>query len=170
MIPTDLSLWTPLLTKEARRQACVQHGGLCCNCGSTECSLHWFIAPFQNVFFLLNHEFAAHDPDSYVFETWKTRMCNWRRRDPQPRHQGNVRRNASGKGPSGPHNPEYRSVPQGISAGITPTPSAAAPPARPLTLSTAPALVLSAAPAMRYGPTYSANNNPNARQPGTIRI
>jgi len=79
---TDLSLWTPLLTEDARRQACIQHRGCCCNCGSTEHSLRWCPAPFQNVFSLLNPELATHDPDGSVFETWKKKLRNWRRKGP----------------------------------------------------------------------------------------
>lgn len=51
MVITDLSLWTSLLTEEARRQAC-------CIGGSTEHSLPWCPSPFQNDFFPLNLEFA----------------------------------------------------------------------------------------------------------------
>lgn len=43
------------------------------------------------------------------------------------------------------------------------------PPAQPSASSTAHTLAPSAAPAIRYDPTYTANN-PNARQPGTFRI
>ena len=50
VVNTDLSLWTPLLFEEARRQACVQYKGRCCNCGSTEHSLRWCPAPFKNTF------------------------------------------------------------------------------------------------------------------------
>ena len=39
MVNTNLSLWTPLLTDSARRQACIQYSGRCCNCGSSEYSL-----------------------------------------------------------------------------------------------------------------------------------
>ena len=41
MVNTNLSLWTPLLTEDARRQACIQYSGRCCNCGSIEDSLRW---------------------------------------------------------------------------------------------------------------------------------
>ena len=58
MINTNMSLWTPLLTADARRQACILHSGRCCKCGSTEHSLRWCPAPFANVFSLLNPEFA----------------------------------------------------------------------------------------------------------------
>ena len=50
MINTNMSLWTPLLTADARRQACIQHSGRCCNRGSTEHSLRWCPSPFANVF------------------------------------------------------------------------------------------------------------------------
>ena len=50
MINTNMSLWTPLLTADARRQACIQHSGRCCNCGLTEHSLRWCPSPFANVF------------------------------------------------------------------------------------------------------------------------
>ena len=52
MVNTNLSLWTPLFTEDARRQACIQYSGRCCNCGSTEHSLRWCPAPFMNVFAL----------------------------------------------------------------------------------------------------------------------
>ena len=69
MVNTNLFLWTPLLTKDARRQAYIQYSGRCCNCGSTEHSLRWCSAPFMNVFSLLNLEFATHDADGSIFET-----------------------------------------------------------------------------------------------------
>ena len=82
IVNTDLSLWTPLLSEDARRQACVQYKGRCCNCGSTEHSLRWCPAPFNNNFSLLNPEFGTHDPDGSIFETWKLRMRRWRQRAP----------------------------------------------------------------------------------------
>ena len=51
---TKLSLWTPLLTEAARRQACIQYSGRCCNCGSSDHSLRWCPSAFANVFSLLN--------------------------------------------------------------------------------------------------------------------
>ena len=71
MVNTVMSSWIPLLTEEARRQACTQYRGRCCNCGSSEHSLRWYPAPFQSVFSLLNPEFATHDPDGSTFKTWK---------------------------------------------------------------------------------------------------
>ena len=73
ILNTDLSLWTPLLSKDARRQACVQYRGWCCSCGSTEHSLLWCPVPFKTKFSLLNPEFGTRDPDGSVFETWKIR-------------------------------------------------------------------------------------------------
>ena len=67
---TELSLWTPLLTEDAHRQACIQHRVRCCDVCYTEHSLRWCSALFQNVFSLLNPELATHDPDGSVFETW----------------------------------------------------------------------------------------------------
>ena len=69
MVNTNLSLWTPLLTEDARRQACIQYSGRCCNCGSTDHSLRWCPATSTNVFSLLNPEFATHDTDGSMFET-----------------------------------------------------------------------------------------------------
>ena len=69
MVNTNLSLWTPLLTEDARRQACIQCSGRCCNCGSTDHNLRWCPATFTNVFSLLNPEFATHDTDGSMFET-----------------------------------------------------------------------------------------------------
>ena len=67
MLNANMSLWTPLLTEDARRQACIQYSGRCCNCGSTDHSLRWCPAPFTNIFSLLNPEFATHDTDgSYL--------------------------------------------------------------------------------------------------------
>ena len=74
MVNTNLPLWTPLLTEDARRQACVQYSGRCCNCGSTDHSLRC-PATFSNVFSLLNPEFATHDADGSLFETWKERSA-----------------------------------------------------------------------------------------------
>ena len=92
VVNTDLSLWTQLLTEEARRQACIQYRGRCCNCGSTDHSLRWCPAPFKNVFSILNQEFATHDPDGSTSETWKRRMRNWLRKGSQRRYQGFLRR------------------------------------------------------------------------------
>ena len=91
-VNTDLSLWTPLLTEEARRQACTQYRGRCCNCGSTDHSLRWCPAPFKNVFPLFNPDFATHDPGGSTLETWERRMRNWRRKGSQRRYQGFLRR------------------------------------------------------------------------------
>ena len=52
VVNTDLSLWTPLLSEDARRQACVQYKGRC-TCSSTEHSLRRCPAPFKNTFSLL---------------------------------------------------------------------------------------------------------------------
>ena len=54
ILNTNLSLWTPLLSEDARRQACIQYKGRCYNCGSTGHSLRWCPAPFRNTFSLLN--------------------------------------------------------------------------------------------------------------------
>jgi hypothetical protein len=97
VVNTDISLWTPLLSEELRRQACVQHKGRCCNCGSNEHSLRWCPAPFENIFSLLNPEFETHDPTGSVFEMWKVRMRRWRQTSPRG-HQNNNRRNNSGNG------------------------------------------------------------------------
>ena len=63
VLHTNLSLWTPLLTEDARRQPCVQYSSRCCNCGSSDHSLRWCPAPFVNAFSLLNPEFVTHDTD-----------------------------------------------------------------------------------------------------------
>ena len=65
---TKMSLWTPLLTEAARRQACIQYSGRCCNCGSSYHSLRWCPSAFANVFSLLNPEFVTHDTDGSIFE------------------------------------------------------------------------------------------------------
>ena len=96
VVNTDLSLWTPLLSEDARRQACIQYKGRCCNCGSTKHSLRWCPAPFKNMFSLLNPEFGTHDPDGSVFETWKIRMRRWRQNS--PRGLQHNRRNDTGNG------------------------------------------------------------------------
>ena len=92
ILNTDLSVWTPLLSEDARRQACVQYKGRCCNCGSTEHSLRWCPAPFRYTFSLLNPEFETHDPDRSIFETWKLRMRRWRQQNASRGRQGNQRR------------------------------------------------------------------------------
>ena len=97
ILNTDLSLWTPLLSEEARRQACVQYKGRCCNCGSTEHSLPWCPAPFRNTFSLLNPEFGTHDSDGSIFETWTLRMRRWRQQNAFRGRQGNQRRNTPAK-------------------------------------------------------------------------
>ena len=172
MVNTNLSLWTPLLTEDARRQACIQYSGRCCNCGSTEHSLRWCPATFTNVFSLLNPEFATHDADGSMFETWKEIMRRWRRRGPNRRHQGNGRRNTSGSGNSRSHNRGSSSVPQGNSSGTAPAANFAAAASQPLAPSSAPgpAPALTTAPTMRYGSAFSGNTNPNARRPGTFQV
>ena len=173
MINTNMSLWTPLLTADARRQACIQHSGRCCNCGSTEHSLRWCPSPFANVFSLLNPEFATHDKDGSLFESWKESMRQWRRRNPNRKHQGNGRRNASGYNNSRSHyqsngNPHY----QGNSNGppLRTHFAAAAPQLQAPSSAPGPPPALTAAPLMRYGPTATGNTNPNTRRPGTFQV
>ena len=173
MINTNMSLWTPLLTADACRQACIQHSGRCCNCGSTEHSLRWCPSPFANVFSLLNPEFATHDKDGSLFESWKESMRQWRRRDPNRKHQGNGRRNASGYNNSRSHyqsngNPHY----QGNSNGppLRTHFAAAAPQLLAPSNAPGPPPALTAAPLMRYGPTATGNTNPNTRRPGTFQV
>ena len=165
MVSTYLSLWTPLLTEDARRQACIQYSGRCCKCGSTDHSLRWCPATFTNVFSLLNPEFATHGTDGSMDKTWKEKMRRWRRRGSNRRHQGNGRRNASGSGNSRSHN-------QGNRSGPSPAAYFAAAAPQPLAPSRAPgpAPAFTAAPVMRYGPAFSANTNPNARRPGTFQV
>ena len=156
MVNTNLSLWTPLLTEDARRQACIQYSGRCCNCGSTEHSLRWCPAPAMNVFSLLNPEFATHDADSSIFETWKEKMRLWRRRGSNRRHQGNGRRPASGNGNPRSHNRGSTSASQDNN-GITHATNVAAAPAQPLAPSSAPGPAPIAAPTMRYGSSFTGN-------------
>ena len=94
ILNTDLSLWTPLLSEDARRQACIQYKGRFCNCGSTEHSLRWCPVPFRDTFSLLNPEFGTHDSDGSIFETWKLRMRRWRQQNASRGRQGTQRRNA----------------------------------------------------------------------------
>lgn len=61
------------MTEKSHREACLQHHDRCCNCGSTDYSLRWCPAPFQNIFHL-NPKFDTHNPDGCVFEMWK-RKC-----------------------------------------------------------------------------------------------
>ena len=172
MVNTNLFLWTPLFTEDARRQACIQYSGRCCNCGSTDHSLRWCPATFTNIFSLLNPEFATHDTDGSMFETWKYKMRRWRRRGPNRRHQGNGRRNTSGSGNSRSHNQGPFSAPQGNSSGPPPAAHYAPAAPQPLAPSSAPgpAPAFTAAPIMRYGPAISGNTNPNARRPGTFQV
>ena len=170
MVNTNLSLWTPLLTDSARRQACIQYSGRCCNCGSSEHSLRWCPAPFTNTFSLLNPEFATHDPDGSKFEIWKDRMRRWRRRGPNRRPQGN------GSRPQGNGNSQHNSRgppphQQGNSSGLSHATGVAAAPSHPPPPSSAhgPGLA-STAPTMRYGPASSGNTHPNARHPGTFQV
>ena len=165
ILNTNLSLWTPLLTEDARRQARIQYSGRCCNCGSTDHSLRWCPATFTNVFSLLNPEFATHDTDGSMFETWKEKVRQWRRRGPNRRYQGNGRRNASGNNNSRSHN-------QANSNGPPPTAHVAAAAPQSLAPSSAPGPTpaFPAAPSMRYGPASAGNNNPNACRPGTFQV
>ena len=170
---TKLSLWTPLLTEDARRQSCVQYSGRCCNCGFSDHSLRWCPAPFANVFSLLNPDFVTHDADGSIFETWKQKIRHWHSRGSNRRPQGNGRRSASGNG-NGNARPRHRgptSAPQGNSTGFTHTPHVAATPAQPSAPPSTPnpGPASTAAPAMRYGPAFSGNNT-NARQPGTFQV
>ena len=169
---TKLSLWTPLLTEGARRQACIQYSGRCCNCGSSDHSLRWCPSAFANVFSLLNPEFVTHDTDGSIFEMWGKKMRHWHSRGSNRRSQGNGRRSASGNGTGRPPHRGSTSAPQGNSTGSTHTPHVAATPAQPPASSSTqhPVSTSTAAPAMRYGPAYSNNTNPNARQPGTFVV
>ena len=169
---TKLSLWTPLLTEVARRQACIQYSGRCCNCGSSDHSLRWCPSAFANVFSLLNPEFSTHDTDGSIFEMWKQKMRHWHSRGSNRRPQGNGRRSASGNGNGRPPHRGSTSAPQGNSTGFTHTSHVAATPAQPSAPSNTPhpGPTPTAAPAIRYGPAYSNNTNPNARQPGTLVV
>ena len=172
MLNTNMSLWTPLLTEDARRQACIQYSGRCCNCGSTDHSLRWCPAPLTNVFSLLKPEYATHDNDRSIFESWKENMRQWRRRNPNRKHQGNGRRNASGNNNSRPHyqgNGNFHH--QGNSNGPPPRAHFAAASPQSLAPSSAPgpAPAFTAAPSMRYGPA-PASNNPNTHRPGTFHV
>ena len=169
---TKLSLWTPLLTEAARRQACIQYSGRCCNCGSSDHSLRWCPSTFANAFSLLNLEFVTHDTDGSIFEMWKQKMRHWHIRGSNRRSQGNGRRSASGNGNARPPHRGSTSAPQGNSTGFTHTPHVAATPAQPSAPSSTPhpGPTSTAAPAMRYGPAYSNNTNPNARQLGTFVV
>ena len=161
---TNLSLWTPLLTEDARRNACVQYRGRCCNCGCTDHSLRWCPLPFKNVFSLLNPEFATLDPDGSMFEMWKRKMRNWRRKGPQRKHPGNGKRHTSDNAPVRSHHSGHPPAPPGNAAEAPPASSATAPPAP------APSAPAPAAATMRFGATHNPNGNPNARQPGTFRV
>ena len=119
-VNTDLSLWTPLFSEDARRQACVQYKDRCCICGTTEHSLRWCLAPFKNTFSLLNLEFGTHDPDGSVFETWKIRMRRWRQTPPCG-CQNNNRRNDSGNGRSRYTNNQGHNPTQGSTSGMSRT-------------------------------------------------
>ena len=169
---TKLSLWTPLLTDVAHRQACIQYSGRCCNCGSPDHSLRWCPSAFANVFSLLNPEFSTHDTDGSIFEMWKQKMRHWHSRGFNRRPQGNGRRSASGNGNGRPPHRGSTSAPQGNSTGFTHTSHVAATPAQPSSPSNTPhpGPTSTAAPAIRYGPAYSNNTNPNARQPGTFVV
>ena len=172
MLNTNMSLWTPLLSEDARRQACIQYSGRCCNCGSTDHSLRWCPAPFTNVFSLLNPDLATHGNDGSIFESWKENMRQWRRSNPNRKHQGNDRRNASGNNNFRSH---YRgngnSHHQGNSNGTPPRAHFAAAAPQPLAPSSAPgpAPAFTASPFMRCGPA-PAGNNPNDRRPGTFHV
>ena len=173
MLNTNLSLWTPLLTADARRQACIQYSGRCCNCGLTDHSLRWCPAPFANIFSLLNPEFPTHDKDGSLFESWKENMRQWRRRNANRKHQGNGRRNASGNNNSRSHSQSNgNSHYQGNSNGLPSRTHFAAAAPQPQAPSSAPGPppALAVAPLMRYGPTATGNTKPNARRPGTFQV
>ena len=141
----------------------------CCICGSTGHSLRRCLAPFKHSFSLFNPEFATHDVDGSIFETWKEKM---RRRGSDRRLQDNGRRNASGNGNFRPYDRGSHSTSQGNSSGITHATNVAAAAPQSLALSGAPgpAPAFTAAPLMRYGPAFSGNTNPNPRRPGTFQV
>ena len=171
MVNSNLSLWTPLLTDGARRQACIKYSGRCCNCGSSEHSLRWCPAPLTNTFSLLNTEFATHDADGSILDTWKKRMRRWRRHGSNRRSQGNGRRHTSDNGNFQPHSRGPPPHQQGNSSGLSHATNVATVPTHPPAPSSAhgPGLA-STAPTMRYGPAFSGHTNPNARHPGTFQV
>ena len=120
----------------------------------------------------LNPEFVTHDTDGSIFEIWKQKMRHWHSRGSNRRSQGNGRRSASGNGNAHPPHRSSTPAPQGNSTGLTHTLHVAATPAQPSAPSSTPhpGPTSTAAPAMRYGPAYSNNTNPNARQPGTFVV
>ena len=111
MVHADLSLWTPLLTEEARRQAWVRKPAVKLGCNEAAAAVTAVqtittfvgaLTPFRMPS-LLNPNFITHDPDGTMFEArGGGEMRYWRRRGPQRRHQGNDRRKASGSDPSRP--------------------------------------------------------------------
>ena len=145
------------LFEDARRQGCVQYRGPCCNYGSTEHSLRWCPAPFENTFSLLNPEFGTHNPNGSVFGTRKIRMLRWRQNAPPLGRQGNNGHNSSGNGrprytQNRGHKPKYHDNSSGMTRANAPvgarnfpqrsnTPQYA-PPAHPLTMRHAPTLLL----------------------------
>ena len=137
--------------------------------GSTGHSLRRCLAPLKNSFSLPDPEFATHDADDSIFETWKEKMRRWRRRGSNRRHQGNVRRNASGNGNFPPHTRGSTSASQGHS-GITHVTTVAAAPVLPPAPPSAPGPALIAAPTLRYGFSFTGNTDPDARQPGTFQV
>ena len=114
----------------------------------------------------------THDADGSIFEMWKQKMRHWHSRGSNRRSQGNGRRSASGNGNARPPHRRSTSAPQANSTGFTHTPHVAATPAQPSAPSSTPnpGPASTAAPAMCYGPAYSNNINPNARQPGTFVV
>lgn len=77
IVHTDMSLLTPFLTEEARHQVCIQYRGRCCHCWSSKHSLRWRPTSFQNIFSLLNPQFATHDQDGFTLEALMRRKLSW---------------------------------------------------------------------------------------------
>ncbi|CAN0567650.1 unnamed protein product, partial [Laminaria digitata] len=76
---TDPTLFTPLLTNEARAQALRDHGGRCINCGATNHSMKTCRQAFTNTSGILNPALGMLNDNDQAFDRWQQRMRSYRR-------------------------------------------------------------------------------------------
>ena len=88
---TDPTLFTPLLTNEARAQALRDHGGQCLNCGRRDHSMKTCRQTFTNSSGILNPALGMLNDNDQAFRRWQTRMRSYRRGD----YERNLERNSN---------------------------------------------------------------------------
>lgn len=161
MVPNNyVSKKDPPDTPMVPRQACLQYSGCCCNCGSILHSLRCCRAPFENVFSLFSTQSLPRTTDRSMLETCKLKMHDAAAAAPRADIKVIADAIRPGVGPTAL--PPYFGSTM-YNADFMHSINAIAPPPQPSAPPSAPDPAPAATRAMRYGPTYKGNSNPNTR-------